>query len=477
MSKNNFDDFLKDSFSGYSPEVPPHIWENIAAQQKKKRPAGFWLNERKALLALVALLFVAGGAYFLVSQKDTAQNIARENNGSRQATANTEPAAVLEKNSELAALESNGKIEKAVAKDENTIGKESRPESVKANGNNANTTVAASPDKKDNASINKVSSSKTYSKPLPLNKKKKAIVNTGAVEPDASAGDDAAIADDDGAASNNDVALMPGSRDIIVLMKENLFGKLAIVPVKNNAIKISEECPGSPSGNQSYFEAYISPDYAIKKYTDTANSSLVAVRKGSLRYHSAYSAGLRYTKVFSNGMSIRAGFNFSQVNEKFSYAQGNVVQLVYVINNQGDTTDSYYVRGTRYRNSYNHYRTIDVPVAIGYEMGNTNFHANINAGPVINIYSWQNGETIGVDGSPVKFGSGSNANSDYQYKTNIGIGFTAAASLYYKFSERCHFLAEPYVRYNFAPMNRETLSIQEKFTTIGLRLGIRVDLK
>jgi len=109
-------------------------------------------------------------------------------------------------------------------------------------------------------------------------------------------------------------------------------------------------------------------------------------------------------------------------------------------------------------------------------MGNTNFHANINAGPVINIYSWQSGETIGADGSPVKFGSG-NTNNEYQYKTNIGIGFIAAASLYYKFSDKFHLLAEPYLRYNFAPINKETISIQEKFTTIGLRIGIRVDLK
>jgi len=119
---------------------------------------------------------------------------------------------------------------------------------------------------------------------------------------------------------------------------------------------------------------------------------------------------------------------------------------------------------------------VDVPLLVGYEMGNDRLRANINAGAVVNIYSWQQGETIDNNGNPVTITTGK-PNNPYQYKTNVGIGFTAGASLYYKLNNRLYAMAEPYFRYNFSPMNKEVLSIQERFTTIGLRLGIRVDMK
>jgi len=369
MSMNNFDDFLKDSFSGYSPDVPPHIWDNIAAQQKKKKPAGFWSNEKKALLVLAALLFLGGGAYWFFNQKENTQNISLENNGSRQEAGKTATAAVPDNTA-------GTKTGQGVVNGETNLPKENSP--AQQTNNLAGEAGAENSSHKSTASV---SVNKNNSTNIRTEKKKTARSLFGKTKNNAVINSQAAFADNamtDGSADGNadanandakdvpDAELMPGRRDIISLLRENFTTRQKIQAFQNSAIKISEECPGNPSGNQSYFEAYVSPDYAMKKYSDTANSSLVASRKGSMRFSSAYSAGLRYTKVFSNGMSIRAGLNLSQINEKFSYAQGNVVQIMYVINNQGDTTDSYYVRGTRYRNSLNRYSTIDVPVVIGY---------------------------------------------------------------------------------------------------------------
>ena len=66
------------------------------------------------------------------------------------------------------------------------------------------------------------------------------------------------------------------------------------------------------------------------------------------------------TRVFSNAMSFRAGLNYSQVNEKFRYVQDNIVQMVYIINTNGDTTGSYSTSYTRYKVTQNRYRTIDL---------------------------------------------------------------------------------------------------------------------
>ena len=472
------DEFLKESFSDYSPEVPPHIWENIAAERKKKRPGIFWLNERKALLILAALLLTGTGIYIALTQKNNSQNISHENNGSRQETGNTATAAVLQDKNETditatatGKLEENKKID--ASQNDKISGQGTKPAVNNLYHNTGidkgvNVSAENNKNKDDNSNAGIVSLNKKSNRHQQILGIRITQRTTGANPFNDDAGNGDATQDE------LIIPLLPGSRDEILLVKENNLVK-QMIQFNPNTIKLKEDCPGAAC-NKYYIEAYLSPDYVIKKYNDTGNSTLVEKRKQSLSIQSAFSAGLRYTRVFTNGMSIRAGINYSQVNEKFSYAQDNVVQIIYVINNAGDTTDRYFVRGTRYRNSYNHYHTIDVPVVVGYEMGNGNFHVNINAGAVINIYSWQKGETLDNSGTPVSITTGKDDNP-YQYKTNVGVGFTGAVSLYYKLNDKFHLMAEPYFRYNFSPMNKETLSIQEKFTTIGLRLGIRMDIK
>ena len=62
------------------------------------------------------------------------------------------------------------------------------------------------------------------------------------------------------------------------------------------------------------------------------------------------------------------------------------------------------------------------------------------------------------------------------FKTNIGLGFTAAASIYLKLNDRLHLLGEPYIRYNLSPANKADITLKQKYTTIGFRLGLRLDL-
>jgi len=483
MSDKKSDDIFKQAFSGYSPDVPPHIWDNIAAGKKKKRPVAFWLNRKAALLLVAAGLLLAGGAgYFIFSEKENDQRIALGKSDSGQQSGSTTPAAVSPEDAQGAERDNDNSkttgINSSPAPD-NERGSVSQ-NNERVTGIDLPATNTASPVTPGSTANTKNDSPEDgsgiggYSK-KPIRKKTRTPHKTTIDTKEPETGE---IESEDNLRSDNETELtlpfVDGTKNLIQLLAENNLPKQTIRGF-TPAFKISEECPGAPT-KKYYIEAYISPDYAIKKYSDTGQSTLVARRKESLRFQSAYSAGMRYTRVFTNGMSVRTGLNFSQINEKFSYAQDNVVQIVYVINMQGDTTDSYYVRGTRYKNSYNHFRTVDVPLLVGYEMGNDRLRANINAGAVVNIYSWQQGETIDNNGNPVTITTGK-PNNPYQYKTNVGIGFTAGASLYYKLNNRLYAMAEPYFRYNFSPMNKEVLSIQERFTTIGLRLGIRVDMK
>ena len=103
-------------------------------------------------------------------------------------------------------------------------------------------------------------------------------------------------------------------------------------------------------------------------------------------------------------------------------------------------------------------------------------HDNIKEGDRENKYRWKKGDVLEKYGKEVSSTKGKGT-YNYQKKTNAGVGFIGAVSLYYKLTDRLHIMAEPYFRYNFSPMNKETITLKQKYQTAGLRLGIRLDLK
>jgi hypothetical protein len=467
MSNNElFDDNIKDQFSDYSPLVHPRIWENIVAERKKRKPAGFWFtffNSRNILLLTALFIAGASGAYLLSKkaadkQQDSVAMAAEEKTvtGTTAANSNNEK------------IKSNTEVINNTD-DQNNIS----PENNNAAGEviNSKSNIAAV----TSSSSSKIKNSSPVAQPAQKyftskNKKKKnTFANNGY-----------GISDAD--LNYNDKPLED------FYLQRLQFANLQKAESEKNSLSLKKrflpnvflpDCPSiekDAAGNKTYFEIYAGPDIAFRNISDTGNSAYLQKRKESTKFSSAYSVGLRYTKVFNNGMSVRTGVNYSQINEKFTFVQGNLVQITYIIDANGDTTGSYITTGTRYKTTYNKFKTIDVPLLVGYEMGNGKFHANINAGVIVNIYSWQKGEVLDASYQPVNITTGK-TNSPYQYKTNIGMGFMAAASFYYKLNEKLHVLAEPYFRYSLSPMSKENITFKQKYNTAGLRVGLRVDLR
>ena len=467
MNNNrHFDDHINDQFGNYTPDVPPHIWENIIAEKDRKRPVGFWVsmfNNRNKLLLLSLIIALSSGGAWLYYGK---VNIAEKNTVAVDDVKKINNQADIKNDIPTNEISLDKLINKIPLNNNPVAANDIYAGSTTASNAKANTRVSiASPVAETDAGkdyiTNNTKGNKKYYTGLG-----NVLVNT--TTPDT-------------------------EEDEYVEQGGTLLGRLTF-----NAEKITEKrksgkqeslhfnpvvfFPGCPSiekdaaGNKRYFEFYAGPDYAILSLQDTGNSSYLQKRKESTKFKSAFSAGVRYTKVFNNSMSVRGGVNYSQINEKFSFNQGNVVQVTYIINNNGDTIGSYTTTGARYKTTINRYRSIDIPIMVGYELGNGKLHANINAGPVINIYSWQKGDVLDASGNPVSITTGKNK-SPYQFKTNAGIGFIGAVSVYYKLNDRLHIMAEPYFRYNLSSMNKESITLKQKYQTAGLRLGIRVDLK
>lgn len=468
MTNNQqFDEHIREQFSSYSPDVHPRIWENIIAERERRKPVGFWFtlfNNKGRLMLVGLLLAISTGATWVYMNNGFTGTKTTSVTGKDDAISKNEPGV------NKSELPPNNIIEQAntisVINTDNTT---SASHNTSANNNSllsntgklkANIYSPLTDEEQDGTTNNDPSNKKRNTNP-------DGILKVNTQSPD--------ITEDEFAMSGTLLGRLTFNAE-----------KIAAARKKKNPSALSFNpiiyLPGCPSlekdaaGNKKYLEIYGGPDYTFRSFSDTGNSAYLQKRKESTKFKSGFSAGIRYTKVFNNSMSVRGGVNYSQINEKFTFAQGNLVQVTYIINASGDTVGSYTTTGTRYKTTINKYRSIDVPLVVGYELGNGKLHANINAGAIVNIYSWQKGEILDTALNPVNITTGKGS-SPYQFKTNAGVGFIGAVSVYYKLNDRIHVMAEPYFRYNFSPMNKERITLKQKYHTAGLRLGVRLDLK
>lgn len=470
-SMSNFDDFAKQQFENYTPQVPGHVWENIAAKKDRKKRFPFFMLffNRKALMLAATLFTLVAGGYILFTTT-TKDKFITEESQPKNKTNDPEINAVrdvgTDKNNSSKDLKNN---HYADSNKENISDVNAENNAVSLN--NTTGTATGNPDisTAKNKLNRKTRTTSVGSGKYLYNRNKKTVsIHQAEAEEN--------IEEQNTSTERMSVApllLYHPEKITADAFEERSFNKTVVQNLPCDPCPTIEK---NAAGNKYYIEVYAGPDYAFKNYSDTSNSMLLQKRKGSTSFRSAFSAGLRYTRVFNNGVSFKTGFNYSQINEKFSYVQSNIVHVTYIIDpGTGDTTGTFSTTGTRYKVTTNSYHTFDVPLLLGFEIGNGRLHANFNAGAVVNIYSWQKGESLDTSFKPVNISTGK-GESLYQYKTNIGVGFMGGVSVYYKLNERFHLLAEPYWRYNFSPMNKEMLSLQEKFSTMGIRLGIRLDL-
>ncbi|MGG9970638.1 outer membrane beta-barrel protein [Ferruginibacter sp. SUN002] len=439
--ERNFDNYIKNELSGFSTTVSPHVWDNIVAARKNRKPAGFWYNffNTKNVAVLVGGVIVASLAAWLLSGG---------NNSNDPQKVNT-----------VAAVKGHQSDDSKVqSRDQHISNQQQATDSKIVNTENSNSINAQSA--KFSSGNNRIGLNKDQVY-FPLADYNDLVVNDDAL----------------------DLQKKIATRNILsnkLLLIE--FPERATTFLQNRKFpNVTVPCPtveDGAAGDKTYIEVYAGPDFTIRNFTDTTQSEYLAKRKASTKVSSAYSAGIRIGKVFKNGVSVKAGLNYSQINEKFTFVQNNLVQVTYIIDpNTGDTTGSYTVTGTRKKTTYNKYKTIDIPLMAGYEIGNGRLHVNISAGAMINVYSWQRGEVLDTNYLPVSITTGKSTTSPYQFRTNVGVGLTGGIGVYYKLTDQMHVLAEPYFRYNLNPMSKETLTLEQKYNTIGLRLGIRVDLK
>ena len=484
MKDQQFDDFVKSKLEQYDSGAPMHVWERIREKEKDDKKGFFFL--RRYLLTGIALVTLTGIGFLTwnsnaknAEQKTATSSQVNTNNNKENITptAFTENKEQAEQNNE-STTESKPIVENEENKTDN--GNVVTADVKTGNKNNisftadrtikTNTSVINnSENKKSNAGINKKESATTV--------KEKFILNTATANE---------LQADNSIQSNESKEYALNFTDLAVYRFSLQKFQIGNVPQQNNR----PGCPTitGPRRNDLYIEVYGSPDYTMRSFSNPANlNGYIDQRRTSEDNRNGFSAGVRIAKNIGEKTLIKAGVNYSQINERLRIINANEKQITQIITIRtvirapGDTlfirdTTYFEQNGTRYRTTYNRYRFIDLPIIFSYEFGNPEILAfAVNAGPVFNITSFYRGEVLDTTLTPVKI-STAKGNGANNWRSNIGIGIFASFAVYKRVNERMQIFAEPYFRYNFKPVTQNANIVNQRYSTSGMQLGIRYNL-
>ncbi|MCX6293364.1 MAG: hypothetical protein NT127_03590 [Sphingobacteriales bacterium] len=483
MKNKLFDDFVKQQMLHIDGEVSDDVWNKIAAKKENKKRFGFWFfnssNRNFMLIGIVAISIVLGYAIFSKSNSNhnssskniqanneiILNNIKSQNESQNIQSADSKNIDAETKN--IGAAENNHSEFNSNTENNNDTKSNSFSKSSRSNPNLTSKKPKASTQlsnnqnlKDDEVALTKNNVSNSKNNKFKSNAQKKVNIQNAEI--------DEVLDDADVPLKNKfdfEAALLKKSTPISLKLNAKTLPKLTI------------PCPDfNNKENKSYLDIYSSVDFINRQFSDSADSIYLKNRNEVTTSQLSFSAGLRYVKEFGTHFNFSAGLNYSQINEQFKFSKGNIIQIIYVTNASGDTVDIYQTESTRYKTTYNKYRTIDLPITLGYGWQKNKWDFIVNAGVVMNIISFYKGDILNSDLQPIAMNA-SSLSKAYQLKTNIGLGFIGSISIVRQLNNKFSVFTEPYFRYNFSLMNKETTHFKQRFTTTGLRLGIRMNLK
>lgn len=232
-----------------------------------------------------------------------------------------------------------------------------------------------------------------------------------------------------------------------------------------------------PKPSNWFLDVYGSPDYAIRRLQNVSGDfqNYIQVRDSTEARWYAFSAGVRLSRVFSSSIALRVGLHYAQINEIFDYKQHDFTRItrttVEIRDVSGallriDTLEKVEM-GVRQRTDYNRYRAIDLPLQIGYEMGNKKITWSGNLGLNLNLYSWQSGKLLNTNLEPTE------VENSQAFRTQVGLSAFASVGCYINMSRNWQFLIEPNIRYQIGSWTRNNYPLRQDYTTLGLFTGVR----
>ena len=516
MTDNMFDKFVRDKLKDHQSSVPPGLWEKIERKKDKDPKGGFFLPRIAIWAALFIVVASIGTGYYLSKNNNnttesisqTTEQSAAANNGSTENenvnnTATNNNTNNNNSDNTVTSSATNATDNSKDALNDEPVsgaGKTATDVTTNKNADQKNTAASAGKTTAGKNSTNK-SNYNSGSRHIPVQMNDGSNHISGVVPVKKINTSKAGNKQSKGA-----ITLLPGEITTENKDAENTginvnrisltAGKTAynfrnIPSFGQGKYNMSElkitgiDCPttGKLKRDDWYLEVYGSPDVIMKSVKATGNAAFVAKKDSTESQQVSFTAGFRISKAISENMLLKTGLQYSQINERFDLRTENERKIITVVtirtitgSNGADSTisDTSSVEqiGYRLQRTYNRYRSIDIPVLLSYEFGTNKLKFGLNAGAIINLYSWYNGNTIDDSLNVISM----NSKATGTYKQNVGIGLYAGFSIIKPIATKFDIFVEPYMKYNLSNMARSSAYTQ-RFNTMGINFGIRYKLK
>ncbi len=240
----------------------------------------------------------------------------------------------------------------------------------------------------------------------------------------------------------------------------------------------------APFGNREkmrfYFDILASPDFTSRKIQASSSdfNAYAKEREATEQSRYNYSVGVRLSAVTSSGLALRSGVNYSEIKERLEFAKENEVRVVITkkFGPTGDiigidtTTETY----TRRLMTNNTYRTIDIPILLGYEKRFKKVTLTANGGAYVNVLFKQKGAFLSpYDNLPVSFTATENPEDAPAFREKLGIGWYGSIGMNYKISPSLHLMIEPHLKMYPRSFTNDHFMTDQKYLTAGVFVGLR----
>jgi len=454
-----FDTGIREKLSAYEADIPADMWNRIHKTSDRKKPVAWWI-------AAAVLAFLAAGVVYTNTNNNNKKQGA---DATHSLVVNKQPVSdntITGVND--AVTDTNTLSDPGDAATQKTIAYESNTNPVSAPKNvynNSEMTRNGNGIFRKNNSAEKVpflkSSSSVYARP----ETDKTIIGETLAEPD----------EPDVFSAGNRSLLALASAAKGKLTPQQLFKTFGRGPI---------DCPDIFGNNTGgwYVDGYISPMMNFKQVSGKIPGKNVAEgMDSSLHRQVSFNTGFSLVKTFGNGLLMKTGLQYNQVNELFKITQVNEIKTITTISVRtviiapGDTV---YIRdttrvqqmGTITRQTQNRYKSWDIPVIFGYEFGGKGIRINANAGVIANIRTIYSGSLRDTaQRTHILFSDGDSA----IYKTKIGLSLYAGFSLLKPVFTNTDFFVEPFARFNLKNTTTGTAWFNQKNIVAGISFGLR----
>lgn len=232
---------------------------------------------------------------------------------------------------------------------------------------------------------------------------------------------------------------------------------------------------GPSRSGRLYIDVFGGVGQAFRRLESGADSRVYAQLRDSLE-NSWYTstAGARIGWMDESGVAIEAGLTYGMVNEVFRYANAQEVRTsirdVYdPLTGNLIRTDTITETGARYITSYNRYRTLNLPVRIGYTWSAERWSVGVRAGAAFNLTYNRRGTIMDESRSIYDIG----ADTSGYFKPRTGIVADLSLQVAYQLAGNWAVFAEPCWNAQLSPVTEPGYSVRQSYRMAHIQIGIR----